>query len=386
MKNCVLCGKETASATLQVCVECIRSGRDEALKYATAAHKRIRAGYGLPPEPPQSEGGIKCNLCSNECVLKEGERSYCGLKTNVNGKLKSLAPHDHALLYAYSDPLPTNCCAAWFCPGSSQFAKVNIAVFFYGCNFDCLFCQNASHKEFRTVKAVSVKDFVSSVNQREDAYCVCYFGGSPEPQLPFAIRASERILADRTVRICWEWNGCGNKTLVKRAAELSFKSGGIVKFDLKALDPNLSLALSGVSNERAYENFELIATEFFADSDPPVLTATTLLVPFYVDEKEVELIAAFIANINPDIPYSLLVFHPSFHMRDMPITPREEVFKCYEAAKRHLNNVNIGISSCSVWFDIITSRGSTLNLHSSHIIGISRPVHSPFRNAHHRLL
>jgi pyruvate formate lyase activating enzyme len=180
------------------------------------------------------------------------------------------------------------------------------------------------------------------VKGRGNAYCVCYFGGSPEPQLPFALRASEAILDDRDVRICWEWNGCGNRKLVKHAAELSLRSGGIVKFDLKAYDPNLSRALSGVPNARAYENFELIALKFFEDSNPPVLTATTLLVPFYVDELEVEHIASFIAGINPDIPYSLLVFHPAFHMRDMPITPREQVRRCYEAAKRHLKNVNIG--------------------------------------------
>ncbi|MFZ2071457.1 MAG: hypothetical protein WAV32_07685 [Halobacteriota archaeon] len=47
--------------------------------------------------------------------------------------------------------LPTNCCAAWFCPGSSHYGKVNIAVFFYGCNFNCIFCLNASHKEFGIV-------------------------------------------------------------------------------------------------------------------------------------------------------------------------------------------------------------------------------------------
>jgi len=263
----MICGKEKASESLRVCVDCIRGGRENAILYAKEAHKRIRAEYGLPEEPPKSEGGIKCELCSNECVMKEGERSYCGLKENVNGKLRSLAPKGHALMYAYIDPLPTNCCAAWFCPGSSQFGKV---------------------------------------------------------------------------RICWEWNGCGNRNLVKHAAEISFSSGGIVKFDLKAFDSNLSTALSGVPNKRAYENFELIAEEFFEGSHPPVLTATTLLVPFYVDELEVENIARFIAGINPDIPYSLLVFHPDFYMRDMPITPREQVQKCYDAAKSHLKNVKIG--------------------------------------------
>jgi len=342
MEECVLCGKGTASSVLRVCVDCIRTGRTGALDYAKAAHRQIRARYSLPAEPPKSDGGIACNLCSNECVMAEGELSYCGLKENVNGELRSFVPDDHALLYAYRDPLPTNCCAAWFCPGSLHYGKVNIAVFFYSCNFNCIFCQNASHKEFGIVQPVSVNEFVSSVKRRENAYCVCYFGGSPEPQLPFALRASEAILADKSMRICWEWNGCGNRNLVRRAAELSAQSGGIVKFDLKAFDHNLSRALSGVPNARAYENFELIATEFFEHSKPPVLTATTLLVPFYVDETEVEHIASFIAGLNPAIPYSLLVFHPQFYMRDMPITPREQVHRCYEAAKRHLDNVNIG--------------------------------------------
>jgi len=344
MKECVLCGKGEASDTLQVCLECIRSGREDAMDYVMAAHARINRRYGLPSEPPKSEGGIECNLCSNDCVMKDGERGYCGLKENVKGRLRSLAPDDHAFLHAYRDRLPTNCCAAWFCPGSSQFAKVNIAIFFYGCNFNCIFCQNATHRNLGMVGAMSVEDFVSSVEERKNAYCVCFFGGSPEPQLPFAIRASEAILANKDVkvRICWEWNGCGNKNLVKSAAELSFRSGGIVKFDLKAFDQNLSLALSGVPNKRAYENFELIAADFFEKSDPPVLTATTPLVPFYVDEKEVEKIASFIAGIDPDIPYSLLIFHPCFYMQDMPVTPREQVFKSYEAAKRYLNNVNIG--------------------------------------------
>jgi pyruvate formate lyase activating enzyme len=151
------------------------------------------------------------------------------------------------------------------------------------------------------------------------------------------LRASEEVLKMRKVRICWEWNGCGNPELVEKASELSFKSGGIVKFDLKAFDPNLSIALSGVPNERAYKNFEMVG-----DRHKEVITATTLLVPNYVDEKEVEKIAKFIADIDPEIPYSLLIFHPAFYMSDMPITPRKQVEECYKTAKRYLNKVNIG--------------------------------------------
>ena len=50
---------------------------------------------------------------------------------------------------------------------------------------------------------------------------------------------------------------------------------------------------------------------------PPLLIASTLLVPGYVNENEVGGIARFIASINPDIPYSLLAYCPHFYMSDL---------------------------------------------------------------------
>ena len=67
-----------------------------------------------------------------------------------------------------------------------------------------------------------------------------------------------------------------------------------------------------------------------------------MLVPYYVDKIEVESIVKFISEINPDIPYSLLVFHPDFYMRDLPITPKSQVYESYEIAKKHLSKVKIG--------------------------------------------
>ncbi|MHC1566430.1 MAG: radical SAM protein [Candidatus Syntropharchaeia archaeon] len=322
MFDCSICGKEGVSGVLSICVDCIREGH---------------LPEGVHSRPPRTEGGSRCRICSNKCSMGDGERGYCGLRERIKGKMKSLVSPNLALGYAYLDRLPTNCCASWFCPGSSE-RGYNLATFFYGCNFDCLFCQNSSHKHVESAPIMEINEFVRYVKSRDDIRCICYFGGSPEPQLPFAIKASKKVIEERKVRICWEWNGCGNPGLVKKAAEISVESEGIVKFDLKAFDPNLSIALSGVSNEMAYRNFEMIASTCGKE----VLTATTLLVPNYVDSKEVEGIARFIAGIDPDIPYSLLVFHPDYRMSDLPITPSRQVKECYAVAKEYLNRVNIG--------------------------------------------
>lgn len=75
---------------------------------------------------------------------------------------------------------------------------------------------------------------------------------------------------------------------------------------------------------------------------PEVISATTLLVPYYVDKNEVENIAKFISSFSEKIPYSLLIFHPAYKLKDLPITPKKQVFECYKAAKKHLKNVYIG--------------------------------------------
>ena len=273
---------------------------------------------------------------------------YCGLRRNVGGRLQHVAGTQWGLAYTYYDPIPTNCCAAWFCaPCQGKPFGYNLAVFFYGCNFDCLFCQNWSHKRLQEGEKLSVEEFVQRA-LRPGVRCICFFGGSPEPQLPFAIRAAEAALKEaqaegREMRICWEWNGCGHPQLVRRAAELSLRSGGVIKFDLKAWDENLALALSGVPNRRAFENFAMIAREYLPEAKHPMLTATTLLVTDYVDEEEVSWIAQFIAELNPEIPYSLLIFHGDFAMRDLPPTPLEQAIRCYKAAKAAgLKRVHIG--------------------------------------------
>ncbi|MEM2906200.1 MAG: radical SAM protein [Candidatus Bathyarchaeia archaeon] len=338
----------------------MREHPDEALPFAREAHARARLSLSLPAEPPKGSDGIPCSLCANECRIGVGERGYCGLRENKAGRLVSCATPGKGLLYHYLDPQVTNCCSAWFCPAGTgagfpryacrpgpELGYENLAVFFYGCNFDCLFCQNASHKSLGSAPSFTAEDLVQVTLRDDRVSCWCFFGGSPEPQLPFALNASRKVLEAkgrrRILRVCFEWNGAGHPKLVKEAAKLSLVSGGNIKFDLKCFSPELSIALSGVPNRRAYENFELVYREFYAERpEMPLLTATTLLVPGYVDAYEVEQVASFIARLSPEIPYSLLLFHPDYLMSDLPHTPMSLAVEAYRAATKHLRRVHVG--------------------------------------------
>jgi pyruvate formate lyase activating enzyme len=360
-RKCKVCGKEhpLISSYLGVCKDCLKDGKEEAINLARVAHQKSKECFGLPKQPPKSKDGIACKICGAECIIGENRRGYCGLRWNKNGKLVSLVNDKQALLHYYLDAHVTNCCNAWFCPagtgdGYPRFAHkehaeigyYNLALFLYACNFDCMYCQNWSHKNLKEGNIVSIDELVNYTLENKRISCWCWFGGSPEPQLPFTINAGKRLVeekGERIMRICYEWNGYGNPKLVERAGELSYITGGNVKFDLKAFNENIHIALTSLSNKRTLKNFELLFNKFYERrKELPFLGATTLLVPYYVDEEEVEGIAKFISSLDENIPYSLLVFHPDYMMRDLPITSKEQVMRCYYAAKKHLKRVYIG--------------------------------------------
>lgn len=313
---------------------------------AEEAHARVRAPFRLPVSPPRTPGGRRCRICSNECILGDGELGYCGLRRAQGGKLRHLEGTARGgIAEYYHDRLPTNCVADWVCPGSADRGRYNLAVFLGACTFDCLFCQNAQFRMLTACLAPVVRPAELAEAAGESTGCICYFGGDPTPQIPFALRASEEVLLRRggEVRICWETNGSMHPGLLRRAMDISLRSGGCIKFDLKACDPAIHRALCGVSNRRTLENFAYAAARIPERPEPPPLVASTLMVPGYIEAGEVARIASFIAGLDPEIPYSLLAFHPQHAMRDMPVTSRRQAEECREAAlDAGLTRVHVG--------------------------------------------
>ena len=126
-------------------------------------------------------------------------------------------------------------------------------------------------------------------------------------------------------------------------AELSLESGGCIKFDLQAWEDSLHRALCGVSNRRTLENFELLSRSIDRRPDPPLLIASTLLVPGYVEAKQVRQIARFLVGLDQSIPYALLAFHPAFELSDLPTTPRQQALDCLAVARAAgLQRVRLG--------------------------------------------
>lgn len=344
-RACALCGRRPhhISAALGLCAGCIRDEPARAQPQVEAAHARSRRAFNLPVAPPRTEGGVACGLCQAACLIGEGERGYCGLRRVRRGRLEHLAGvPERGLLQWYRDALPTNCVASWVCAGSRRPGYHNLAVFYESCTVNCLYCQNWHFRKSSPERARTTSAAALAAVANERTHCVCFFGGDPASQMPHALAAG-KLLAARGVAVCWETNGTSRPGLVDEAVELALQSGGCIKFDLKAWNESLHRALTGHSNRRTLENFARAAKRAAERPSPPLVVASTLLVPGYVGASEVGAIAGYIAGINPDIPYALLAFQPHFDLSDLPRVPARWAAEAESAARSAgLRNVRIG--------------------------------------------
>lgn len=359
MGTCQKCNEEsnTISEMIGFCADCIKADFSNIWPEIKKLHHHSRYAHGLPEEPPQSRKGIPCPYCVCECRIPEGEIGYCGIRKAEGGELRGGTP-DGGNLYYYYDSIPTNCVASFVCAagtgcGYPRYANVkgpeyglkNLSVFYHACSFNCLFCQNHQFKE-ETFKSSDISAKELALAADDTTSCICYFGGDPAPQILHALEASKRArkYADgRIMRICWETNGAVREPFLSEMADLSLESGGCVKFDLKAWNEGLHYALCGITNRKTLDNFKKLAERVGERPNPPFLVVSTLLVPGYIDETEVAALARFIADIDPNIPYSLLAFYPHYYIKDLPVTSRTHALRCLNAAKdAGLQRVHIG--------------------------------------------
>ncbi len=87
-----------------------------------------------PYYTPLEGKGIRCELCPKECVVSDGERGYCEVRENRNGRYYSLVYGNPVTWHI--DPIEKK---PFFhvLPASDSFSIATA-----GCNFDCKFCQN----------------------------------------------------------------------------------------------------------------------------------------------------------------------------------------------------------------------------------------------------
>lgn len=94
------------------------------------------------------DGTLTCTACRRYCRLRAGQTGFCGVRTNMGGKLDLEV---HSLPFAINvDPIEKKPVLHAY-PGSRIYSLGTA-----GCNFACMFCQNFEMSQRRSVTGVGM--------------------------------------------------------------------------------------------------------------------------------------------------------------------------------------------------------------------------------------
>ena len=251
---------------------------------------------------------------------------------------------------------PCNCIGSWLCPGTTgsgyplyahspqgDAGFKNLAVFFGGCSFDCLFCQDWIHKIMleQQKPLFLIEEIVNWVDEMTS--CVCFCGGTPDLYLRESILLSKKLREKKKgiLRICAELNLTGKIEDLIEFSGLVIKSGGGLNIGLKAGNDAIHHAITDVSNKTVWENLRKLHQVFGRGETIPFLRPSLLIIPGYVGVREAKTVAERLADIDPDISLKLIGFLPRRYLRDLPPAADKDILMAAEAAREAgLKNVS----------------------------------------------
>ena len=264
---------------------------------------------------------VRCSLCPHDCRIAPGQRGFCGVRENRDGKLYSLV-YGKAIA-VHVDPIEKKPLYHFY-PGSLAASVATL-----GCNLRCLNCQNSeiSQLGLRRGLRIAGQDFspeeVVRYAERQGCQHISYT--YTEPTIFFEYAYDTAILAH------------------KKGIKNNFVTNGyITKEPLETIQPYLDAANIDLKSFR--DDFYRKVTRGRLQ---PVLDSiewmfhhgifieiTTLLIPGMNDsEEEMRDIARFISQMSRDIPWHVSRFHPSFKLLDISPTPADTIHKAIEIGK-----------------------------------------------------
>jgi pyruvate formate lyase activating enzyme len=273
---------------------------------------------------------VRCFLCNHRCLIKEGAKGICGVRENRGGLLVSLV---YGKVIAKNvDPIEKKP-LFHFLPGSRSYSIATV-----GCNFQCLFCQNSDISQMpRDQNRIWGEDMTSeeivaeALASRSATMAYTY----TEPTIYFELALDTgRLAAQEGIKNIFVSNGYMTEECLR---EISPDLHG-ANVDLKAFNEDFYRSQCGAKLEPVLKSLETM-------KDLGVwLEVTTLLIPGLNDsEHELRELARFLAALDPDIPWHISRFHPTYRLTQVRHTPAESIHRAKEiGTEEGLNYVYTG--------------------------------------------
>lgn len=266
---------------------------------------------------------VRCTLCPNECVIREGKSGICGVRANEDGVL-SLPFYGRASAIAL-DPIEKKP-LYHFHPGQPI-----LSIGFLGCSLRCPFCQNYSISQSTTSRTerVTPAELVKIARDR-GSFAVAYTYNEPTIHAEFVLEAG-RLAHEAGLANVLVSAGYVNEAVAEDLLDVI----DAANVDLKGFQPDFYRKELGAKLDPVKEFIGAAARRIH-------LEVTSLIIPGKNDtDAEVEAMARFLGEIDPNIPYHLSAYYPTYKYT-RTATPPQQIVHLKELAQRHLAYVYPG--------------------------------------------
>ncbi len=259
-------------------------------------------------EPWRGSTSVHCSLCAHHCRIEPGARGLCEVRENRDGELHALT--FGCAISAAVDPIEKKP-LFHFLPASTSFSIATV-----GCNFTCSFCQNSDISQMpRGGGRISGSRFPPDevVEQALETGCssISYTYTEPTVYLEYALACAAPAV-DAGLKNVFVTNGY----MTPEALDLIGPYLHAANVDLKSFDDDFYRTYVGARLSPVLRSIrQLVDMGVWVE-------VTTLVIPGLNDgEDELRSLAAFLADLDPHIPWHVSRFHPSFLLLDRPATP-----------------------------------------------------------------
>jgi len=250
---------------------------------------------------------VGCDLCPRRCVITPGQRGFCRVRENRDGRLYSVV-YGHPCSVG-KEPIE-KAPFFHFLPGS---LRITLAT--AGCNQTCKYCQNWEISQARP-EDVQSNDLspadVVALAVREKAPIICFTYSEPTVFYEYMIDIA-RLARARGIRTAVVTGGYINPEPLKQLCA----AVDAIKIDLKGFTPEFYRNVCGSTLEPVLEACKIVAQSHTH------LELVNLVVPALNDDTTTirNMCRWVSANVGDTVPVHFTRFHPEYRMQNSPPTP-----------------------------------------------------------------
>jgi pyruvate formate lyase activating enzyme len=255
------------------------------------------------------ERKVRCRLCHHRCLINENGFGKCKVRQNVNGVLETMI---YSRLVAINpDPIEKKP-LYHVMPGSLAYS-IGAA----GCNFRCIFCQNAEISQMprehgrmghHVFSAADIVDGAEKNRCRSIAYTYT------EPTVNFEFCYDTAVLArGKGLKNIFVTNGYMSPEAIDMIAPFL----DAANVDLKSFSNDFYKDLCEARLEPVKESIRHLHRKGV------FVEITTLIIPGRNDDDdELTALAEFLVNdLGPETPWHISRFHPTYKLMNVSPTP-----------------------------------------------------------------